>query len=208
MEMNVSEFQLWPTKIWLAETDPNWHIHKTLYDFAIDESGHNPAFSSERRVRDILDRCPVGPELKTYLLFVVKEFIGEKYAKYVDPDYCENRALVMKDRGFINTHKDNREGDVTCVHYLTGSDESCPILGNGNPTFVLEDSTRYFDEPRLPFEGKHQFRVAPKPGTTVVFPSYVPHNQHPFVGDGKAHVQIVANFRVELPTEIEEGLFD
>jgi hypothetical protein len=35
----------------------------------------------------------------------------------------------------------------------------------------------------------------------------VPHNQHPYQGETD-HVQIVANFRVEIPEKLEEELFD
>jgi len=41
----------------------------------------------------------------------------------------------------------------------------------------------------------------------VFFPSHIPHNQHPYQGC-TPHVQVVANFRVNLPDDLEERLFD
>ena len=77
----------------------------------------------------------------------------------------------------------------------------------GTPRFVIEDPSRYFDEGRLPHESRHGYSVNPRPGLSVFFPSHIPHNQHPYEGS-EPHVQVVANFRVTLPTAIEERLFD
>jgi hypothetical protein len=196
---------LWPTYVGFYEANPLWDIHKSLYEYAI-ASAPNPNNASERRVRNILDENPSGLELRSFLFSCVKHYLNE-YAEYLDEDYCENRALVIKDRGFINTHKDNREGDITCVYFLTGNGVGEPINSVGNPRFVLEDASRYFDEPRLPFESRHGYSVNPRPGLAAIFPSYVPHNMHPYKGTS-LHVQIVANFRVDLPTKVEERLFD
>lgn len=204
--MHISDTQLWPTAVRFVEADPVWDIHAPLYNFAVHQAGAVPASAGERRVRNILDVLPAGQTLKSHLRMWVGEFLG-KHGTYLDPDYCENRALVIGDRGFINTHKDSREGDITCVYFLTGGGVGQPVNSVGNPRFVLEDSTRYFDEARLPFEMRHGFAVNPRPGLAVIFPAHVPHNQHPYLGD-KPHVQIVANFRVNIPDDIEERLFD
>lgn len=206
MNVAYSEELLWPTRVGFYEADPNWSIHQQLYDLATQAVTPGKRVASERRVRGILDQSLPGQELKEHIRRCVSHFMGP-WADYVDPDYCENRALVIGDRSFINTHKDSREGDITAVYFLTGGGEGQPINSVGNPRFVVEDSTRYFDEPRLPFEQRHGYSINPRPGLCVLFPSYVPHNQHPYQGETD-HVQIVANFRVEIPEKLEEELFD
>jgi hypothetical protein len=121
--------------------------------------------------------------------------------------FVSARALVIAPGGFISTHKDSREGDLTCVHFLTGGGVAQPVNSVGTPRFVIEDPSRYFDEGRLPYESRHGYSVNPRPGLSVFFPSHIPHNQHPYEGS-EPHVQVVANFRVNLPVVIEERLFD
>jgi hypothetical protein len=162
--------------------------------------------ASKRRVRGILEQSEAGLALKAHLFACARAVLGP-WAQYLDPDHCENRALVIWPGGFISTHKDSREGDLTCVHFLTGAGAGQPVNSVGCPRFVIEDPSRYFDEGRLPFEARHGYSVNPRPGLSVFFPSHIPHNQHPYEGSAP-HVQIVANFRVNLPVAIEERLFD
>ena len=77
----------------------------------------------------------------------------------------------------------------------------------GNPRFVLEDPSRFADQARLPFEARPGFSVNPRPGLLVIFPSHIPHNQHPYAGD-TTHVQVVLNFRLNIPEDLQEELFD
>jgi hypothetical protein len=157
-------------------------------------------------VRGILERSDAGQTLKAHLFVCARAVLGP-WARYLDSDHCENRALVIEPGGFISTHKDSREGDLTCVHFLTGSGSGQQVNSVGTPRFVIEDPSRYFDEGRLPYESRHGYSVNPRPGLSVFFPSHIPHNQHPYEGSAP-HVQVVANFRVNLPVAIEERLFD
>lgn len=206
MLIKASRQQLWPTDVGFYEAPVGWEVHKTLVDHSLAASPKGTLSSKERRVRGILDNSDAGQVLEKHIRSCVHDFLGD-YASMVDPDYCENRALVINQGSFLSTHKDSREGDVTCIYFLTGSGEGSPINSAGDPQLVLEDSTRYFDEARLPFESRHGYSVNPRAGLAVVFPSYVPHNQHPYRGT-VPHVQIVANYRVQIPDEIEERMFD
>jgi len=206
--MRISHELLWPTRIGFYHTRAIADVEAEILSAALAAApgcgGARPA--SERRVRNILDRSKAGGALKAHLFACLRDYLGP-WAAYLEPDICENRALVIARGGFINTHKDSREGDITCVHFLTGSGAGMPVNSVGNPRFVLEDPSRYFDEGRLPFEARHGYSVNPRPGLSVIFPAHIPHNQHPYDGDAP-HVQIVANFRVRLPIALEEELFD
>lgn len=208
MGVKVQFEELWPTRVGFYSSQDFSRENEQLYLEALAASADRGRVrtASERRVRDILDRTEHGERIKAHLLACARHFVGE-FGHLIDPDYCENRALVMGKGSFINTHKDSREGDITCVYFLTGGPVDQPINSVGNPRFVVEDPSRYFDEGRLPYESRHSYSVAPHPGLAVFFPSHIPHNQHPYTGD-KTHVQIVANFRVNMPTELEEELFD
>jgi len=210
MEVRRTSLELWPTRVCFFETPVDWAVNRQLADEAIAAVGwseaHDAPPASKRRVRGILERSEAGQALKVHLFDCARSVLGP-WAKYLDPDHCENRALVIAPGGFISTHKDSREGDLTCVHFLTGGGASQPINSVGNPRFVIEDPSRYFDEGRLPFEPRHGYSVNPRPGLSVFFPSHVPHNQHPYQGS-TPHVQVVANFRVNLPDDLEERLFD
>lgn len=208
MEVRSTTLELWPTRVTFFETPVDWDANRQLANEAIAAVTGNSTrlFAAERRVRGILERSEAGQALKAHLFACARAVLGP-WARYLDPDHCENRALVIVSGGFISTHKDSREGDLTGVHFLTGSGAGQPVNSVGSPRFVIEDPSRYFDEGRLPYEGRHGYSVNPRPGLSVFFPSHIPHNQHPYEGSAP-HVQVVANFRVNLPVAIEERLFD
>ena len=210
MEIRSTSIDLWPTRVTFFETPVDWMVNRQLADEAIaaveTNGSGSMANAAKRRVRGILEKSDAGQTLKDHLFACARAVLGP-WAKYLDPDHCENRALIIEPGGFISTHKDSREGDLTCVHFLTGGGAGQPVNSVGTPRFVIEDPSRYFDEGRLPFESRHSYSVNPRPGLSVFFPSHIPHNQHPYEGSAP-HVQIVANFRVNLPVAIEERLFD
>ena len=210
MDIRSNTLELWPTRVSFFETPPDWEVNRFLAEEAITAAeigkAAKPPSAAKRRVRGILERSEAGQALKAHLFACARAVLGP-WAKYLDPDHCENRALVIEPGGFISTHKDSREGDLTCVHFLTGSGTGQAVNSVGTPRFVIEDPSRYFDEGRLPYESRHGYSVSPRPGLSVFFPSHIPHNQHPYEGSAP-HVQVVANFRVNLPVAIEERLFD
>jgi hypothetical protein len=210
MEVRSTTLDLWPTRVSFFETPVDWTVNRQLADAAIAVAGApgNGALANaaKRRVRGILEASDAGLALKAHLFACARAVLGP-WARYLDPDHCENRALVIGPGGFISTHKDSREGDLTCVHFLTGGGAGQPVNSVGTPRFVIEDPSRYFDEGRLPYEARHGFSINPRPGLSVFFPSHIPHNQHPYEGSAP-HVQVVATFRVTLPVAIEERLFD
>jgi hypothetical protein len=211
MQVRSTSFELWPTRVSFFETPVDWDINRQLADEAIAAAGAIDAggatlSASKRRVRGILEQSEAGLALRAHLFACARTVLGP-WAQYLELEHCENRALVIGLGGFISTHKDSREGDLTCVHFLTGGGAGQPVNLVGCPRFVIEDPSRYFDEGRLPFEARHGYSVNPRPGLSVFFPSHIPHNQHPYEGS-IPHVQVVANFRVTLPVAIEERLFD
>jgi len=210
MGVRSATVELWPTRVTFFETSVDWPVNRQLAKEAIAATKRRDSgamsTAAKRRVRGFLEQSEAGQALKAHL-FACSRAVLDPWAQYLDPDHCENRALVIAPGGFISTHKDSREGDLTCVHFLTGGGAGQPINSVGTPRFVIEDPSRYFDEGRLPYEPRHGYSVNPRPGLSVFFPSHIPHNQHPYEGSAP-HVQVVANFRVTLPTAIEERLFD
>lgn len=205
----IDRSYLWPTHVAFYETEDDFA--KTLYNEIINEyspkTDNTTMDAKERRVRDILDTSKTGNKIRDQIYACAKNFLGRDWESLLDTTYCENRALIIEKGAFINTHADNREGDITCVYFLTGNENDEPINSVGNPRFVLEDPSRYADQARLPFESRPAYSVNPRPGMIVVFPSWIPHNMHPYTGDS-VHMQIVANLRINMPVELQERLFD
>lgn len=203
--------ELWPTRVGFYWTQSLASASAALYEESIRKAVlpeiPNRRNASERRVRHILDESDIGIKVREELRWAAGKFLGEPWDKMIDSNHCENRALIIDPGSFINTHKDSREGDLTCVLFLTGTGDGQPINSVGNPRFIVEDPSRYFDEGRLPYEQRHGYSVNPRPGLACFFPSHIPHNQHPYTGNS-THVQIVANFKVNIPPEVEEELFD
>ena len=204
MQVRRQIAELWPTRVgfYQFEGDAAKRQVQALYDHAWRPPQDNRT-ASERRVRGIMAEAP---DLLQAVRDCVADYLGSG-AEYLDPVYCENRALLIEDRAFINTHADSREGDITAVLFLSGGGAGQPINSVGNPRFCLEDPSRYADQARLPFESRPAFSVNPRPGLLVVFPSWIPHNQHPYRGT-RTHIQIVMNFRVNIPEPLQEEWFD
>jgi hypothetical protein len=156
MEVHSTSVELWPTRVCFFETPVDWPVNGQLADEAIAAVGGSGTrlSAAERRVRGILEGSEAGQALKSHLYACARAVLGP-WAQYLDPDHSENRALVIEPGGFISTHKDSREGDLTCVHFLTGGGAGQPVNSVGTPRFVIEDPSRYFDEGRLPYESRH-----------------------------------------------------
>ncbi len=196
--------ELWPTRVGFYQLEGQEAEAQVASLYAKSwRLPQNNRTASERRIRGIMTE---SPDLLQTVRDCVADYLGPG-AEFLDPAYCENRALLIEDRAFINTHADSREGDVTAVLFLSGSGTGQPINSVGNPRFCLEDPSRYADQPRLPFESRPAYSVNPAPGLIVIFPSWIPHNQHPYRGE-VTHIQVVLNFRVEIPEHLQEKWFD
>lgn len=219
INIDYTEHMLWPTKVGFFELGESLEPElKELYDFTIScvegnlREGTQVANAEERRVHNILDiDTAFAKKIRKLVVECAQHYVGAEVWNQMSPVEICNRAIVLEDRAFINTHVDNREGHVTAVLWVTGNGGSHDIGGNGeaintadgNPAFKLEDPSRYLDEHRLPWESRHSFRINPKPGLLCFFPSHLPHNGHPYVGD-KPHVQIPIGFTFSKPADIEQ----
>lgn len=196
---------LWPTKVAIIHSAcETSQMHKQAVLSAGLEDGLLNA--EERRVHDILNSFPA---CRQNIVDHIARYIGDSFDA-MEPE-LSSRAIVFQDRAFINTHVDSREGDVTAVLFLTGNggkegiegDDGQPVNSVGNPRFVLEDPSRYFDQARLPFESRHGYSINPKPGLMVIFPSHIPHNMHPYMGNSP-HTQIVINIKFNQLIDLEQ----
>ena len=196
--------ELWPTRVGFYKLEGHEAETKiaALYAKAWRPPKDNRT-ASERRIRGIMTEAP---DLLQAVRDCVVDYLGPG-AEFLDRTYCENRALLIEDRAFINTHADSREGDVTAVLFLSGGGAGQPFNSVGNPRFCLEDPSCYADQPRLPFESRPAFSVNPAPGLIVIFPAWIPHNQHPYRGE-RTHIQVVLNFRLNIPDHLQEKWFD
>jgi hypothetical protein len=79
-----------------------------------------PLGASMRRVRGILERSAAGQALKAHLFACARAVLGS-WAPYLDPDHCENRALVMMPGSRLKLGIEPI-GDVACLVDLTALD--------------------------------------------------------------------------------------
>lgn len=213
MNIKYTEEYLWPTKVGFFELgEPLEEELKQMYDFALTCSPLRSQGGEERRVWDILDvDKPFCNKVREAVVSCAKKYVGEEFWDQMTPVEVENRAIIMTDRSFINTHVDSREGHVTAVLWLTGNGGSHDPAGNGegintadgNPAFKVEDPSRYLDAQRLPWESRQSYKINPKAGLLAFFPSHVPHNAHPYIGD-KPHIQIPIGFTFSSPIDVEQ----
>ena len=123
MEMRKTTALLWPTKVAFYEMlDAEAQMAEIAAAAEQTPIAHLKS-ASERRVRNIMAQFPA---LLGHIRDCVSDYL-EGWGHLLDPDYCENRALLIGDRAHINTHADNREGDVTAVLFLTGRGVGQPI---------------------------------------------------------------------------------
>ena len=98
MDVQSTSFELWPTRVTFYEGPVGWNVNRQLADEAIAASeiggGRAVVSAAKRRVRGILEQSDAGQALKAHLFACARAVLGP-WAAYLDPNHCENRALVM-----------------------------------------------------------------------------------------------------------------
>ena len=128
MEIRSTSIDLWPTRVTFFETPVDWVVNRQLADEAIaavEATGSGSmANAAKRRVRGILEKSAAGHSLKVHLFDCARAVLGP-WAKYLDPDHCENRALVIEPGGFTEDGK--RAWKECCVteHMFGGPTLPC-----------------------------------------------------------------------------------
>jgi hypothetical protein len=80
MEVRSTTLDLWPTRVTLFETPPDWEVNRLLADAAIaavEKNGNGaPANAAKRRVRGILETSDAGLALKAHLFASARTVLG------------------------------------------------------------------------------------------------------------------------------------
>ena len=191
--------QLWPTDVHIhVWDDPEFDARLTKLILA-----NSPEFSEgeEMRVYDILHLdAPEISVVRERAMWAVQGFLGPEADGTYEDIELTGRAVVIHDRGFIQTHNEAREADLTVAYWPTGDVRGVPWSYGGNPRFVVEDPSRSLNDLRLPKEMRHSIHITPRPGTLLVMPAHIRHHQQPYRGVSP-HLQIVCNVRVRFTDE-------
>lgn len=114
------------------------------------------------------------------------------------------RGVLLEDYDHINTHTEASESDVGVAYWASGNKIGAELNSKGDgvnePIFKLEDPSRASTDARLPYEHRHSVDLCPRAGLLALYPTYLPHNVHPYRGK-KPFVQIVAQVRMNIDSD-------
>lgn len=194
---------LWPTVVdfWQVPADEARPHNEILEALVVSEAKTLHGANQELRLHDMHElESPSVQWLVGKIKAATIEYCGLPSDWPVD---VALRGVVLTQGLHINTHTESSESDLAVSYWPSGDYNK---IGNSvnekgdkvtEPTFVLEDPSRYISDFRLPFDDRHSVCVQPRPGLLVVFPAHLPHNVHPYMGC-KPFVQIVAQIRLNL----------
>lgn len=203
----ISMWEMWPTRLMAFEFDDK-EFDKRLTYLVIktykERSGNETIpLNEELRVYDFFSiDHPDVETLRVRVLKAVETYLGEPGKKWCDGFELTGRAVIITNQSFILTHVERRESDLTIPYFPTGDGTDQPVHSLANPQFYAQDPSRYLTDLRLPHEQNHSFGIAPRPGLMMIFPSHIPHGQHPYTGEFP-HIQIVCNVKIKF----KEGYF-
>ena len=206
MKAIYSERLLWPTKLASLEllgTDVDVH-NAQLQALVIDNADTDPNPDIEARVHDLhlIEDASVA-WLVENIANACQQYIGATYGMQI-----ALRGVAIKQGQCINSHTESHESDLMVTYWPGGDRAKCGESINQNsardiaPTFLAEDPSRRLTDLRLPFESRHSFHIAPRPGLMLVGPAHLPHNLWPYLGT-VPFIHIVAQVRVAWPPQYD-----
>jgi hypothetical protein len=201
---HVSFLSLWPTRVGAFQYDDiQFDLSlKTLimneFEKRFSGPGSSPDRNAELRVFDLFSlQGDCIKILRERVLNSVKTYLGPESLRVIEDFDLDARAVILPDRGFIQTHLERHESDLAVAYFLTGNAVGKPLSYPGNPRFVIEDPSRSLNDLRLPFEDRHSVHLAPRPGLLLVYPAHLPHHVQPYQGI-EPHIQIVCNLKIHF----------
>lgn len=202
---NVTRWEMWPTRL-MAFEFPDAEFDRRLIQLVLEtykqRSGNSELpLREELRVYDFFSiDHPDVKTLRNRIFESISAYLGEGAEKWHEGFDLSGRAVIITEKSFIQTHVERREADLTIAYFPTGDGAGKALSSPGNPTFVVEDPSRYLTDLRLPHEERHSVHIAPRPGLLIMFPAHVPHHQQPYYGE-RPHIQIVCNVRIRFTEE-------
>jgi hypothetical protein len=143
------------------------------------ESRHNILTAPESG--DIFDA--IGAEVRR----VVVEHYG------CTPLSITAREVVVQAGQFIPLHVEATE--LSAIYWIAGAPQPQRYQQNYAGALALVNPSGAYGARKLPWEGWRSELIHPKPGTLVIFPSYLAHHSHPYNG---AEPSVELHFEISL----------
>jgi len=114
------------------------------------------------------------------------------------PSTMTAREVVVKAGQFIPLHVETTE--LSAIYWIDGTPLPQRYLQNYAGALALVNPSGAYGARKLPWEGWRSELIHPKPGSLVIFPSYLAHHSHPYNG---AEPSIELHFEISLnPTDM------
>ena len=90
------------------------------------------------------------------------------------------REVVVQAGQFIPLHVEATE--LSAIYWIAGAPQPQRYQQNYAGALALVNPSGAYGARKLPWEGWRSELIHPKPGTLVIFPSYLAHHSHPYNG--------------------------
>jgi hypothetical protein len=90
------------------------------------------------------------------------------------------REVVVQGGQFIPLHVEATE--LSAIYWIAGAPQPQRYQQNYAGALALVNPSGAYGARQLPWEGWRSELIHPKPGTLVIFPSYLAHHSHPYNG--------------------------
>jgi hypothetical protein len=112
------------------------------------------------------------------------------------------REVVVQAGQFIPLHVEATE--LSAVYWIAGAPQPQRCQQNYAGALALVNPSGAYGARKLPWEGWRSELIHPKPGTLVIFPSYLAHHSHPYNG---AEQSVELHFEISLnPLDISRKI--
>ena len=124
----------------------------------------------------------------THIRAVITEIYG------CAPVWQTAREVIVQPGQFIPLHVE--DADLSAIYVVDGDAHPNPAQRDYSGALVLVNPSGAYGSRALPWEGCRSEIIHPRPGTLLVFPSYLAHHSHPYNGS-RPSVEIHFEFRVQ-----------
>ena len=147
---------------------------------ALDSYGHyNPnGMPWSRESRNNILTAPESSDIFDALADEVRRVVVDNYD--CAPLSMTAREVVVQAGQFIPLHVETTE--LSAVYWIAGAPQPQRCQQNYAGAFALVNPSGAYGARQLPWEGWRSELIHPKPGTLVIFPSYLAHHSHPYNG--------------------------
>jgi hypothetical protein len=160
---------------WVAD-----EARKAMRVCALDSHArYNPnAMPWSRESRHNILTAPESNGIFDALVDEVRRVVVDNYS--CTPISMTAREVVVQGGQFIPLHAETTE--LSAVYWIAGQARPDGQHQNYAGALALVNPSGAYGSHLLPWEGWRSELIHPKPGTLVIFPSYLAHHSHPYNG--------------------------